>query len=318
MRRITILFFLFFILFYPAQASAQPPVEIIRVILSTPDNDLSYERAKLAFDRIIMSELDETVVTSTLDKLETEARRISKDGNDIDKLKAVRHVIYESGTWNGQRPFTYDHADPYGINLNNKLLSTYLDTRLGNCVSMPILQLIVAQRLGLNVSLSTAPAHLFVRYTNPTNSRSIAIEATSGGYPTRDIWYHQKMGVTDTQVKNGIYLGNLTKRESIVVMASTVNEWLMEHDRYDEAIELSNLLLEYFPKDIHALLTRGGAYGQLLQLEYTNKYPIPSLIPPPLRPRYRQLAIGNVESFRKAEVWGQVPPSRAEPSNINQ
>ena len=237
------------------------------------------------------------------------ALAINPNGSDIAKLQAIRQVIYDAGPWNDGRRFIYDQADPYGANLHNKLLATYLETRRGNCVSMPILHLIVAEKLGLNVSLSTAPLHVFVRYTNPANGRSLAIETTSGGYPAREVWYHEKMGVTDAQVKSGIYLGVLTKRESIAVMASTVTDWLMSQGRYAEAIDVANVLLEYYPKDIHALLSRGTAYGALLQREFTGRYPTPASIPPTLRQRYRMLAEQNAAAFRQAEAWGWTPPS---------
>src|SRR3546814_13674837 len=74
----------------------------------------------------------------------------------------------------------------------NKLLPTYLASRRGNCVSMPVLHIILAEKLGLNVHLSTAPLHMFVRYTNPQNQRDLSIEPTSGGYPTRDVWSREK------------------------------------------------------------------------------------------------------------------------------
>ena len=251
--------------------------------------------------------MDDDAVTAEIDQLVAAAARIAASDNDIDKLKAVRQVIYDEGAWNAGRPYTYDHADPYGVDLNNKLLATYIDTRKGNCVSMPILHLIVAEGLGLNVSLSTAPLHVFVRYTNPINGRSLAIEATSGGNPTREIWYHERMGVTDRQVENGIYLGVLTKRETIAVMASTVTEWLMSQGRYEEAIEVADVLLEYYPKDIHAVLSRGSAYGELMRIEFVERFPSPAAIPPSLRPRYQMLAKKNAAAFQQAEAWGWTP-----------
>ncbi|NNC71603.1 MAG: hypothetical protein HKN78_01865, partial [Sphingomonadaceae bacterium] len=213
------------------------------------------------------------------------------------------------GAWNGNRPFVYDHADPYGRDLRNKLLATYLDTRRGNCVSMPILQLIVAERLGLNVSLSTAPLHVLMRYTHPTTGRSIAIEATSGGHPAREAWYHENVGVIDAQVESGIYLGVLTKRESVAVMASTVTEWLMSQERYAEAIEVVDVVLEYYPTDVHAVLMRGAAYGHLLQSEFIERYPTPAAISPSLRSRYQMLAAQNTAAFRQAEAWGWTLPA---------
>ena len=294
---------------FGSEAFARTPVDTIRAVLSSPVERLNFERAKVEFDRIV--EQGQKSSTEDVDRIAASALAIDPSGNDIARLQAVRHVIYDSGAWNDNRPFTYDQADPYGANLHNKLLATYLDTRRGNCVSMPILHLIVAERLGLNVSLSTAPLHVFVRYTNPANGRSLAIEATSGGYPAREVWYHEKMGVTDAQVQSGIYLGVLTKRESIAVMASTVTEWLMSQRRYAEAINVADVLLEYYPKDIHALLSRGTAYGALLQREFTDRYPTPAAIPPNLRPRYRMLAEQNAAAFRQAESWGWTPP----PSN---
>lgn len=301
--------FLLFILIggAPASAGGSNAASVVSLIFAVPDGDLSYERAKLTFDRLIEPEVDHVAVTAEIDQLSTAAQRIAAGGNDIDKLKAVRQVIYEPGAWNGNEPFVYDHADPYGTNLNNKLLAIYLDTRRGNCVSMPILQLIVAERLGLNVSLSTAPLHVFMRYTNPTNGRSIAIESTSGGHPARESEYFQKMGVTQRQVDSGIYLGTLTKRQSIAVMASTVTEWLMSQGRYDEAIAVADVLLEQHPTDVHALLTRGSAFGELLRIEFAERCPTPEAIPPSLRPRFEMLASENAAAFQQAEAWGWTP-----------
>lgn len=287
--------------------NAQGPAEVVRAILSAPDSELSYERAKLTFDALIAPEMDEVAVTSEIDQLASAADSMAANGSDVDKLKAARQVIYDAGAWNENRPFVYDHDDPYGQDLRNKLLATYFNTRRGNCVSMPILQLIVAERLGLNVSLSTAPLHVFMRYTNPINGRSIAIESTSGGHPARESEYFEQMGVTQAQVDNGIYLGVLTKRESIAVIASTVTEWLMSEGRYDEAIAVADVLLEYYPTDVHAMLTRGSAHGELLRTEFIERFPNPQLIPPALRPRFQMLASQNAAAFQQAEAWGWTP-----------
>src|SRR3546814_1123946 len=92
------------------------------------------------------------------------------------------------------------------------------------------------EKLGLNVHLSTAPLHMFVRYTNPQNQRDLSIEPTSGGYPTRDVWYRENLPMSDMAVEQGLYLKTLTKRESIAHMATTVMEYLMVKGRYQEAI----------------------------------------------------------------------------------
>ena len=308
MKKFVFLVSIFFALSLSAQLAfaqpAQTPATTVRAALTAPDKELSYLQAKLAFDRIITPEMNEAAVVDEIDQLAAAAKRLAAGGDDIAELKAVRQVIYESGAWNANRPFAYDHADPYGKDLHNKLISTYVKTRLGNCVSMPILQLIVAEKLGLNVSLSTAPLHVFMRYTNPNNGRSIAIESTSGGHPAAEKAYFEKMGVTQRQVDSGIYLGVLTKRESIAVMASTVTEWLMSKGRYQEAIDLTDVLLEYYPKDVSAVLWRGTAYGELLRTEFLERFPTPAAIPADLQPRYQMLSSRNAAAFEQAEAWG--------------
>src|SRR3546814_7468564 len=102
---------------------------------------------------------------------------------------------------------------------------------------MPVLHIILAEKLGLNVHLSTAPLHMFVRYTNPQNQRDLSIEPTSGGYPTRDVWYRENLPMSDMAVEQGLYLKTLTKRESIAHMATTVMEYLMVKGRYQERSE---------------------------------------------------------------------------------
>lgn len=131
-------------------AFAQSPADTIRTILAAPDDELSYEHSKLTIDRIIAPTLDGAAVAAQIDQLATSARRIAAGGNDIDKLKAVRQVIYDAGAWNGSRPFVYDHADPFGRDLRNKLLATYLDADIaayrGREAGIDRLEKVVRQR----------------------------------------------------------------------------------------------------------------------------------------------------------------------------
>ena len=163
-------------------------VEAVKTVLDRPDHELDYARTKVAFDRLIDPEVDEGWVLGELDRLTKSARELSRPAaDDAAKLDAVRRTIYESGPWNGKRPFAYDMSDPLGRHLPNALLHNYLADRLRQRVSMPILFLIIGERLGLNLALACAPHHLFIRYTAP-GGRAINIEPTSGARPARDEW----------------------------------------------------------------------------------------------------------------------------------
>ncbi|HST35268.1 MAG TPA: transglutaminase family protein [Allosphingosinicella sp.] len=289
-----------------SQANANPAAAV-RAVLSAPDDQLNYGRAKLALDQIIDPSIDAEATLAEVDRLAESATTIAGPrAADGVKLSALQRVIYEGGAWNGNRPFGYDHSDPLGQNVRNKLLSTYLRTRRGNCVSMPILFLLVGDRMGLNLSLSTAPLHVFVRYTAPTG-RVMNIEAANGGHPTRDLWYREIMPMSDRAIESGLYLRTLTKREAIAHMATTVMEFLMTEQRFQEAIDVAEVILQNFPRDGYTMAKLGTAYAGLMRIEFVQRYPNPALIPDDMRGRYVMLAQRNQQAFQSAEALGWEP-----------
>lgn len=265
----------------------------------------NYLTAKLGLDGLIAS-YPASVAREIEVFVDAVSQMAGPNPSDRYKLAAIRRTIYERGPWNGNRPFSYDQADPFGRNIQNKLLSTYLRTRLGNCVSMPILFLILAERVGLNASLATAPLHVFVRYTD-TAGTPFNAETTSGGRFARDEWYRQNMPMSDRAIASGIYMRTLTKRESIAVMASTVLDYLMDQRRYRDAVEVAEVILAANPRDVYAMVKKGTALAELLRVEFVERYPTPALIPPELRTRYQMLAEQNATAFRHAEALGWSP-----------
>ncbi len=89
-------------------------------------------------------------VDGTLKQLDAMASdikvRFPANASSRDKLEALRTYIYQPGPGNGNRPFRYDLDDPFDHNIKNKLLATYLSTHKGNCVSMPVLVVILGQK----------------------------------------------------------------------------------------------------------------------------------------------------------------------------
>lgn len=264
--------------------------------------------AKIAFDRTIDPSIIAPVTAKAVNQLANAARQIAGSrASDGAKIDAVRKVLYEAGPWNDRRPFTYDHDDPLGQNIRNKLLSTYLKTRRGNCVTMPTLFMIVGRGLGLNLTLTTAPLHVLVRYTRP-GIHAFNIEATSGGSFARDEWYRQQFPMSDLAIQSGLYLRTHSDRETIAVMATTVLDHLIEQGRNEEAVTVADAILSANPDDGYTMVKKGTAIGQILQSEFIGKYPTPNLIPAELRSRYAELAAANQKAFADAEALGWEEP----------
>ena len=280
---------------------------MVKSVLSGPQPKLDFLEAAITFDRLIDKNSDVAATRALVARLEDAARQMAgPKPSDTYKLAAVRKAIYGNGAWNYNRPFTYDLADPYGRQVKSKMLSTYVRTRKGNCVSMPVLFLIVADRIGLKVRLAAAPLHLFVRYTDPAGVDH-NLEATSGGHEASSDHYRANLPMTDRAVESGIYMRTLSRRETVAAMAISVVEALTGQGRYREAIDAADAILSVNPRDAHVLVLKGNALGQIMKAEYHDKYPDPALIPPGLRPRYAMLAAANDKAFRDAEALGWEP-----------
>jgi len=283
-------------------------VATVRAVLSLPDEQLDYARAKLTFDRIVDPSTDSAWVLRELDRMTDIARGLAGSSpGEGEKLTALRTLIYKSGPWNDHRPFSYDHSDPLGRHLPNKLLHNYIINRLGQCVSMPILFLILADRLGLNMTLANAPEHVFLRYTDASGA-VLNLEATSGAYPARTEWLRQCFPMSDRALASGIYMRTLTRREAVACMAGTVVEHLAKAELYIDAIRVAEAILEQSPLDVGAILSRGAAFGHLIRIEFQAKYPKPYLIPLSLQPRYRMLEQRNLAAYEAAEALGWEEP----------
>jgi regulator of sirC expression with transglutaminase-like and TPR domain len=304
--RLAAAFFAATTLLISARAGAdQAPPAIVRSVLTTPDAVIDFAKAKLTFDRMITPALDIEATMKQLDAiLQTVTRLAGPSPSNRAKLTAIRTYLYESGEWNDRRPFQYDLTDPKGQNLSNRLLASYLETRRGNCVTMPILFLILADRMHLPVALSKAPLHFFIRYQDDVTGQTLNLETTSGGYPARDSWIREQAPMTDQAIANGLYLRALTKRETLVAMAAVVVEADLERQRFQEGIEIADVILEHDPSDVYILAKRGTAFAGLIETEFAQKYPRPVDIPPALRPRYQMLQGRNDSDFAKAEALG--------------
>lgn len=290
------------------------PAAFVRSLLDKPENELDFTQAKLAIDAFADPSIDVDAIGAEIDLMvETVEKMIATlppeaAATSLERMRALRAFLYEPGWWNDNKPFQYDLDDPYGQQAGAQFLTTYLRTRKGNCVSMPILFLALAQRIGLEVTLSTAPLHLFIKWTDAESGKTWNLEATSGAGFTRDEHYRKLMPMTDEAVANGVYLKTLSRRETLGVMASLVLDDLLQEENYEDAIRVADVLLEVNPADSYALVKKGTAYYRLLERDIIRKYPKESDIPLTEMPRAIELSRSNQEAFAKAEALGWREP----------
>jgi hypothetical protein len=123
---------------------------------------------------------------------------------------------------------------------------------------MPILFLILADRLGLDMALAEAPLHMFVRWRDESGG-TLNLETTSGAHPARDAWFRHNMPMTDLALANGLYMRSLGRREGVTLMAHTLLESLMVQSRYGDVIEVADVILGHGRRDVYAMLKKATA-----------------------------------------------------------
>ncbi len=102
------------------------------------------------------------------------------------------------------------YADP-----DNICLAGLLRTRRGSCVSMPLIYLVIGQRLGMPVHLVSIGRHYFIRWEEPgfrINIEPTIVDRVS--VTPDDSVYLEIEGITREQVQ-GSDLRNLTRREVV-------------------------------------------------------------------------------------------------------
>ena len=292
-------------------ALAFSEAERISDLLDQAEDQIDFARTKLTIDKIIDPTID---IEGTLKQIHRMVEHIrtmlGSNPTSKDKVLAIKKYLYEVGPWNDSRPYRYDFDDPLGTKISNKLLSNYMASRKGNCVSMPFLFIILGQKLGIDVTASTAPLHVLVKYTDTETGITVNLETTSGANPTRDEWYRKQMPMTDEAIANGLYLQKLSKKETAVVMATILAEYYFERHELEKTIIISDIQLAHYPKYDVAMLTKGSSFYLLLEREFVKKYPNPNMIPINERARLKYLSDSNRFWFEKAESLGWREPRK--------
>jgi regulator of sirC expression with transglutaminase-like and TPR domain len=281
---------------------SDPTLEAKLETLFTPGRDLA--GIKLTVDQMADPAVDFEAAGAELDRLTNALREMAAGAQTGgEKLAALKRLIYEAGPWNDSRPFAYDIDDPLGKKPENRYLHKYLASRRGNCITMPILLVILGQRIGLTLTLAEAPLHLLVKYTDDTGA-SWNLEATSGGGFARDSHYRKMLPMTDKAVEAGTYLRALSSEETAAIAASDIAAHYLHAGRFEQAVIAASLLLRHHPRSAYLMVLKGSAFAQILRRDFVGKYQRESDIPPEIKAYGDMIYAENLAAFAKAEALG--------------
>lgn len=149
-------------------------------------------------------------------------------------------------------PFKYDFEDYMGIKDYSKMfVSKLLSTGSGQCHSLPLLYLILAEEIGAEAYLSLSPNHSYIRFPDD-REKWYNIELTNGMFSTES-YISQSGYIKSEALQNKIYMENLSKKELLSKHFSDLAEGYIHKFGYDEfAQSVIDKALELYPNSISA------------------------------------------------------------------
>lgn len=178
----------------------------------------------------------------------------------IQKLYKQDNQFINSKT---KQPFTvsrlgYDFNDFMGEkNWSNMFVTKLLVTGKGQCHSLPLLYLAMAEQLGAKAYLSLSPEHTFIQYFDQNNYRYNF--ETTNGHLVSQTWLMQSGYINATALKNKTYLDTLSGNQLYAQLLSDLLQNYTEKIGYDDiSDQLSDKILSINALNMAALMTKAN------------------------------------------------------------
>jgi regulator of sirC expression with transglutaminase-like and TPR domain len=232
----------------------------IRNLIEMEEAEIDFTYWSLVIAKTYDPNVDIQAYTERIDALVEAVRKGLPDNSDEAKVMLTHTVLYQSGFWNQGQVHSYNLADPLGKDSRTRLLSYYLDTRKGNCVSMPTLMMAVLDKLdpSLQIYGGAAPLHLFLYFDDRQTGNQLVLETTQGTISYDHQYLINNLGISETSLESGLYLRKLSKKEFLGELATILIEKERSNGNFDQALKYADLVLTLAPKSAVALVQKAA------------------------------------------------------------
>ncbi|MFZ4931237.1 hypothetical protein [Chryseobacterium sp. Mn2064] len=148
------------------------------------------------------------------------------------------------------KAFEYDFKDYMGEKDYSKMfVSKLLKTGSGQCHSMPLYYLMLAEEMNTEAYLSLAPNHSYIRFVDDEGTMR-NIELTNGMFPT-DNSFLESGYIKSEALQNKMYMENLSKKELLGMAYFDLARGYVHKFGYDEFVnKVIDKALELYPNGI--------------------------------------------------------------------
>jgi tetratricopeptide (TPR) repeat protein len=193
---------------------------------------------------------------------------------------------------------TIDNAD----DPDDLFLHIIIERKQGYCLSLSVLYLSLAERLGLPIHGVVVPGHFFVRYDD--GQTRFNIETTSFGNTATDEHYKKKFKAP--KHLKSLYMKNLTKKQTLGCFFNNLGNCYLQIGNTQRAFEILSMAVQINPLLSEAHMNLGNIYIQRRQPhEAIRKYEQALSILGREANAFNGLGIAHMQigDYRKAESY---------------
>jgi hypothetical protein len=201
-------------------------------------------------------------------------QKIKEENYNLESNETKNFMLFQFFAQNlkikkGQlhKAFKYDFEDYNGEKDYTKMFVTkLLKTGSGQCHSMPLLYLILAEEIGAEAFLVLSPNHSFIRFYDDENNLQ-SVELTNGML-SNDSYVLQSGVIKSEGLSQGVYMKNLNKKELKSHLISDLILGYIQKFGNDEFVNQANEeALKINPKNINPK----NISSQMIKANYNTK-----------------------------------------------
>lgn len=224
--------------------------------------DLNFQIENAYLDNKLNKDEFDKVVRQTGAFLKAKMKELKYDNSNLAKNYILFQFFSEKMTLKstGQKheSFKYDFDDYMGTkNWSKMFVSKLIHSGSGQCHSLPLLYLILAEEIGAEAYLSLSPNHTYIKFQDE-KGKWYNLELTNGMFTTNSFILNSGF-IKAEAMQSQIYMQPLTKKQLLSQFYTDLAAGYYHKFGYDEFVGMAvDKALELYPKNINANMIKAN------------------------------------------------------------
>ena len=243
--------------------------------------DINFKIENAFFENKLQKEDFDKLIKQTADFIIAKTKELNFDINSNSAknfmlFKFFTEAMQVKGFKEKHFPIKYDFEDYSGDkNWSKMFVSKLLKTNTGQCHSMPLLYLILAEQIGAVAYLSQSPNHSYIKFQDE-KGKWYNLELTNGMFTVSSFILNNGF-IRSEAIQNNIYMQSMTKKELLSQFFTDLASGYIHKFGYDEFVEkIIDKALELNPNSITANLNKANLNTETFkyvvkQLKFTKE-----------------------------------------------